>query len=629
MGKLKQEKAITLIALIVTIIVLLILAAISVTMLTGTNGLLTKANTAKEETKKAEYKERLEMIKIGLQPEKILKKLNTKEYMDRYEEEIRKDNVFEEASIIRKNDETIQVITKEGYIYLVTEESVEYVENPEETPPDIQESDIEFIINPSTWTRENVEVTIKVTLAERYTLQYTIEDPSVEDNWKDYITAVTMTQNGEIYARVKDSSGQISGYATGKVTIIDKTDPTIKESIQTILPSYVPKTPETPQNGSIYTDSDGNKAPIPKGFTRVEGTVDTGLVIKDNSEGSQFVWVPVNYPVATAANTGIEKITGSAEITITGSDTDSGIKTIENITTQNITKTSATSTTATYTVTANGDYTFKVTDTVGNSTSKTITISDIQTKETGNKAMAYRGSSDNSKGILYDFKDGNSEAVFNLGSEPTYLTSSTEGDASSYNTVGLTAESLQNEYNKMIESVEKYRGFYVSRYEMSAKDSTSTSRGSSATIQSKANVMPTNQGGGSGCWYLLYKVSKTYEGSEKSVGSSMIWGSQYDAMMNWLFSNGMDVTSPTPIQGTSYNKTPVTGSVASDKLNNVYDLLGCCKEITLESDAPNGRWFRGADRSLGDVFFPMARTKNKMNYANDGYSAVRFTLYIK
>ena len=43
----KNQKGITLIALVITIIVLLILAGITIAMLTGENGLLTKANDAK------------------------------------------------------------------------------------------------------------------------------------------------------------------------------------------------------------------------------------------------------------------------------------------------------------------------------------------------------------------------------------------------------------------------------------------------------------------------------------------------------------------------------------------------------------------------------------------------------
>ena len=57
----KEQKGITLIALVITIIVLLILAGISIAMLTGNNGLLTKANSAKTETTKAEVMERINM----------------------------------------------------------------------------------------------------------------------------------------------------------------------------------------------------------------------------------------------------------------------------------------------------------------------------------------------------------------------------------------------------------------------------------------------------------------------------------------------------------------------------------------------------------------------------------------
>ena len=55
--RLKNNKAITLIALIVTIIVLLILAGVSIATLTGDNGLLTKAQEAKEATEEAGQKD--------------------------------------------------------------------------------------------------------------------------------------------------------------------------------------------------------------------------------------------------------------------------------------------------------------------------------------------------------------------------------------------------------------------------------------------------------------------------------------------------------------------------------------------------------------------------------------------
>ena len=47
MGK---EKGITLVALVVTVIILLILASVTLSMLTGDNGIISKAREAKEKT---------------------------------------------------------------------------------------------------------------------------------------------------------------------------------------------------------------------------------------------------------------------------------------------------------------------------------------------------------------------------------------------------------------------------------------------------------------------------------------------------------------------------------------------------------------------------------------------------
>ena len=57
----RSQKGITLIALVITIIVLLILAGVSIAMLTGQNGILTRANNAKEDTAVAEAVERINM----------------------------------------------------------------------------------------------------------------------------------------------------------------------------------------------------------------------------------------------------------------------------------------------------------------------------------------------------------------------------------------------------------------------------------------------------------------------------------------------------------------------------------------------------------------------------------------
>ena len=61
------KKGITLIALVITIIVLLILAGVSISMLTGQNGILTQAQTAKEETEKASIIEQAKTDILGIQ----------------------------------------------------------------------------------------------------------------------------------------------------------------------------------------------------------------------------------------------------------------------------------------------------------------------------------------------------------------------------------------------------------------------------------------------------------------------------------------------------------------------------------------------------------------------------------
>ena len=69
----KKEKGITLIALVVTIVVLLILAGVSISMLTGENGIITQAQEAKEETSYEGAREKLNLILTDLQAEKIPK----------------------------------------------------------------------------------------------------------------------------------------------------------------------------------------------------------------------------------------------------------------------------------------------------------------------------------------------------------------------------------------------------------------------------------------------------------------------------------------------------------------------------------------------------------------------------
>ena len=87
-----KNSGITLIALVVTIIVLLILAGISISMLSGDNGILQKATTAKTNTDNAQIKERVQLAYTaalsdgkGELKEPNLRNELTKEFGDNYD----------------------------------------------------------------------------------------------------------------------------------------------------------------------------------------------------------------------------------------------------------------------------------------------------------------------------------------------------------------------------------------------------------------------------------------------------------------------------------------------------------------------------------------------------------------
>ena len=66
---LKNKSGITLIALVVTIVVLLILAGVSISMLAGENGIIKRAQEAKEKSEIAEEKELVELSAAGAKGE--------------------------------------------------------------------------------------------------------------------------------------------------------------------------------------------------------------------------------------------------------------------------------------------------------------------------------------------------------------------------------------------------------------------------------------------------------------------------------------------------------------------------------------------------------------------------------
>ena len=159
------------------------------------------------------------------------------------------------------------------------------------------------------------------------------------------------------------------------------------------------------------------------------------------------------------------------------------------------------------------------------------------------------------------------------------------------------AEAFVAEYKEMIESIRKYGGFYIGRYELSE-----------AGVQNNQPTLTSTN------WYNLYAKCKSLNASDK-VETRMIWGCQWDVTMNWLISSGSKTSDEVNKNSSSwgnYEGTSVkaddgtteikasgdvqvlnTGKTTFTMANNIYDLAGNCWEWTQEAYGTFGRAGRG------------------------------------
>ena len=111
--QLKINKGITLIALVITIIVLLILAGVTIATLTGDNGILTKAQNAKEKNAQKTVEEQ---INLAVQASRINEGLVIDK--DILEQELTNNGIEITKS---ENDELPWTVKKDGYVYTISE----------------------------------------------------------------------------------------------------------------------------------------------------------------------------------------------------------------------------------------------------------------------------------------------------------------------------------------------------------------------------------------------------------------------------------------------------------------------------------------------------------------------------
>ena len=255
-------------------------------------------------------------------------------------------------------------------------------------------------------------------------------------------------------------------------------------------------------------------------------------------------------------------------------------------------------------------------------------------------------------GKLYATSTGNSFGTPNATFSSSGLR---EPDVvSSYDTGKVSLEDLQNDFYAMAKSVGKYGGFYIGRYE--------TSDLNSNTPKVISGVVPTVKTN----WYTMYKNSKEIgkevlkngvieKDENSSVTSSMIWGCQWDAVMNWM----KNVTNPTITSATKYFikdssgmgwYSGVTGSdgnsnsehktgvnlindqypeVVLNRVKNIYDLAGNMGEWTLEVYNTEFRFARGGNfKGSGSDYPAINRGGCSPNAGSGSNLSSRTTLYV-
>ncbi len=284
------------------------------------------------------------------------------------------------------------------------------------------------------------------------------------------------------------------------------------------------------ENAQATADGAGKIFAKPIGAIYEEGTVDTGVVV--TIKGSQFVWVPVDDVVLDTSK--IANLPISSE--------------------------------------------------KGTSSGKTYTPMAVQVEN-------------DYKGILYEFSGSN--GYLKYANNANYQGSDTEyrePDVVSYDTqesyknYNITKDGLQGQYNSMIASVLKYKGFYVARYEAGLDNTTKKVVFKNAKTTSGVTTMSASSSSAI-MWYGLYQKMASFTETDDKFVSSIIWGSQYDAMMNWMAKTGKNVGTA---DDTKRNTTTITGGGdKTDIINNIYDLYGCHLEWTLEANNTNYRAYRG------------------------------------
>ena len=309
--------------------------------------------------------------------------------------------------------------------------------------------------------------------------------------------------------------------------------------------------------------------------------VDEGLVIMDE-KGNQFVWVPVSNPTTMYGTLSNGKKAGKLYTSWSGTGI-TGTKSLLNWT-----------------------------ETNGAVTRKT----------SGSE-------SDREPATLSSCDNGQRYTPTGASETKTYLSIITDviktkyKSNHEYDNMTNFGNAMQTDFDKMIVSVVANGGFYIGRYEASLINN--ETRVVAGATSMSATEDSANR------WYGLYARQRNFadDNGLTSVDSSMIWGSQYDAMINWMQSTGIDVTATANSSNNTARNSDTkrrTGVVANDKLNNIYDIFGLRYEWTMEVYSTSIRVYRGGVYDYSNS--PSLRSYYNPFCTYDNYSS-RPTLYIQ
>ena len=180
-------------------------------------------------------------------------------------------------------------------------------------------------------------------------------------------------------------------------------------------------------------------------------------------------------------------------------------------------------------------------------------------------------------------------------------------------------------------SINKYKGFYVGRYETTINNGTIGSQKGATVLTAnktlKEGTNPNNSEPYYYRWYGLYKAQKDLYGNNSNVFSSMITSKEWNTIMTFTGYGDAEratstYTTKPDLSGSAYKGTSDT----YDLTKNIYDLAGNVWEWTLKADFANCRVIRGG--SYGGSSASRTSSGDPDNSVTS-YGGSRLALYIK